>query len=320
MTLKKLSEITGYSVSTLSKVFSDSKEISDTTKKSVIKVAKELGVYEKYCKNVRKNMVIAVITPELSSAFYNEIVSKIKSYCEEKNATISISVSNFNLKEEEQLISFYSTQNKVDGIIVVDGKTTAKKYAEVPIVYFGARGKNDYADVVNVDYSVGILEAVQELKNNGHTKVAYIGETLTGIKNSGFIDAMAKVGLPLSSVIVRKERFEQAGYLGMQEIYKKGLPTAVFCAYDYIALGAIDFLATVNLKVPDDISIVGMDDIKVASYKNISLSSVAIGLDQTCRLLTDLIFDRISNPYRLLVKHVTVNSRYVQRGSVKKLN
>ena len=321
MTLKKLSEITGYSISTLSKVFSDSKEISKDTKKEVIKLAKELGVYEKYCKTPHKNKVIAVLTPELSSAFYNEIVTKIKGYCQKQNATVSVSVYNFSVKEEQDLITFYTTQNKVDGIIIITGNTRAKKYSSVPMVYFDGTAKNDYADTVKVDFSIGILETVQELKNNGHERIAFIGEVLTPTKQELFKQAMNKVGLPSCDVIIRKERFEQAGYLGAQELYEKGnLPTAIFCAYDYIALGVIDFLSTVGLKVPEDVSVVGMDDIKLASYKNISLSSVAIGLEQTCKLLTDLVFDRISSPYKTLVKHVTVNSRFIQRGSVKKIN
>ena len=320
MTLKKLSEITGYSISTLSKVFSDSKEINKNTKAEIIKKAKELGCYDKYSKNLYQKRVIAVIVPEIESAFYTDIISELKNAISKRNATMVISVSFFSESEEVNLISFFSSNKRADGIIVVNGKTTAKKYTEVPIVYLDNSKSNDYACYINHDYLAGLNEAVFELKNLGHEKIAFIGETLTLKKQELFVQAMKNNSLPVDEnlIISQSKRFEDAGYLGMEKLYKKkNLPTAIICAYDYIALGVIDFLDSVGLKVPDDISIIGMDDIKLASYKKISLSSISIMKKDVCPILVNTLFEKIEKPYKAINKTITLKTRCILRDSVK---
>lgn len=321
MTLKKLSEITGYSVSTLSKVFSNSKEINQATKEEIIKKAKELGVYDKYAKATYPKRVIAVIVPEIESTFYTGIISELRKIISKKNATMVVSVTEFLESEEQSLISFYSSNKRADGIIVVNGRTVAKKYSEVPVVYIGSSKTNDYADTINADYLVGLNEAVFELKNLGHEKIAFIGESLTNRKAEKFTEAIKNNSLPLLSdlIISRKERFEEAGYRGIESLYKKKkIPTAVVCAYDYIALGVIDFLESVNLKVPDDVSVIGMDDIKIASYKKISLSSISLGINEICPIAIETLFEKIENPFNKLNKTITVKSKFIMRSSVSK--
>jgi LacI family transcriptional regulator len=214
MTLKKLSEITGYSVSTLSKVFSNSKEINESTKLEIIKKAKELGVYEKYAKLKYKKRIIAVVIPEMESAYYTGIVSELRKIITKKNATMIVSVSGFSKEEEQNLISFYSSNDRADGIIVVSGQTIAKKYSDTPIVYMGNHQPNDYADTINVDYFVGINEAILELKNLGHEKIAFIGEQLTKFRFDYFRTALKNNGLKVDESLIVKsnERFEQAGF------------------------------------------------------------------------------------------------------------
>ena len=323
MTLKELSKITGYSVSTLSKIFSDSKEVSKETKNAVIIKAKELGCYYKFNKIKYDKKVIAVICPELSSAYYTNILSALKNVIEIKNATMIVAVTEFSLKEEVNLIGYFSSLKRADGIIVLEGKSVAKKHNPVPVVYMNSASENIYADTVNTDFYSGISEAIYEFKNNGHKKIGFIGEKLAAFKLDLFYKAMNHRNMPINEnyVLISDERFEEAGYSAMEKMIKsKDIPTAILTAYDYIALGAIHFMQSHGLRCPDDISVIGMDNIKIASYYNISLSSINTNAEEMSSLMIDLLFRKIENRAYTLVQNISVKSNLIMRGSVKSLN
>ena len=323
MTLKDFSKITGYSISTLSKVFSGSKEVSDDTAKSIIAKAKELGCYHKYNKSKYQKKIIAVIVPETSSAYYTGILASLKKLLENRNATMVISLTDFSLKEETDLIGFYSSQGRADGIIIIEGKSQAKKHTPVPIIYMNAFKENIYADTVNTDFYSGILEAVNEFRENSHKKIAFIGEKLTDDKLQLFYKAMEFRNMKVEPdmVVVENQRFEEAGFNGMEKLFKSGnIPTAVFAAYDYIALGVIHSMEKHGLKCPDDISVIGVDNIKIASYHNISLSSINTNVKEITELITEVLFKKIENKNYTLVQNISVKSNLILRNSIKNLN
>ena len=105
MNLKQFAQITGVSISTVSKIFSGSEEISEKTRKLVLDKAKELGIYDKYNKNKYSKKLIAVICPELESEYYTAILSIFNKALLEKDCTMSVSVTGFSISMENELIS-----------------------------------------------------------------------------------------------------------------------------------------------------------------------------------------------------------------------
>lgn len=323
MNLKQFADLTGYSVSTISKVFSGSEEISEITKQEVIAKAKELGIYDKYNKQKYEKKVIALIMPEFESDYYTQYVVHLNKLITSKNYTMLVSITNFSATIENDLISFYSTNNRADGIIVVDAKTKSKRFAPIPIVYLASEDfDQEYADCVNIDFYPGIYQAIKSFKENGHTKIAFIGEHLTKDKYNNFLKAMRQCKLKVDEnlIYIDKARFEEAGYLGMKKLFdSNNLPTAILSAYDYIALGIIHFLEERSLNVPKDISIVGIDDIQFASYHKISLSTIKVNIEQICEICMAILSKKINNPLYKVIQNVKVKSEFVNRNSVKNL-
>lgn len=323
MNIKQFADIVGYSSSTISKIFSGSSEISDETKEKVITKAKELGIYDKYNKNKYDKKVIALIIPEIESDYYSQYVSLLNKLALEKNYTLSVSITNFSTNTENDLISFYSNGNRADGIIVVDARTKSKRYSPVPIVFInGDNNEQEYADCITTDFSTGINQAIKTLKNNGHTKIAYIGEQLTKDKLNHYLSAMKqnKLHIDDSLVCISKARFEDAGYFEIKKLYdKNNLPTAILSGYDYIALGIIHFLEEKSLKVPEDISIIGIDDIQFASYHKISLSTIKANTKNICEICMAILAKKINNPAYKVIQSVKVKSEFINRKSVKNL-
>lgn len=323
MNLRQFAKISGFAVSTVSKTFSDSKEISNETKNLIISKAKELGVFEKFKKTKPTEKTISIICPEIKSAYYTEILSELNYVLDKKNIKMLVAVTNFYKKREEDLISYFSLNKNVNGIIIFDGKTIAKKYAEIPIVYTNSENSNIYADVINTDFTTGIDEAISMFKNNGHTKIAYVGEKLTNDKLTIFLQSLKKQGLTIDEnlIYVSDKRFEEAGFESMEKMFKKDyLPTAILAAYDYIALGIIRSIEKHNKTVPDDFSIIGIDDIKIASFHNISLSSINANTKEICNLAIDLLMKKIENKNYKLVQNISIKTFVNDKNSVKNIN
>ena len=131
---------------------------------------------------------------------------------------------------------------------------------------------------------------------------------------------MINCGLTIDEnlIITSDKRFEQAGTDAMEKLFSQGsLPTAIFAAYDYIALGAIEIIEKHGLSVPKDISIIGSDNIKLAHYNKTPLSSIDPCADEACKIIVDKLFYRIENPRYCSAQSITVRSRFISRKSVK---
>ncbi|MBQ8229812.1 MAG: LacI family DNA-binding transcriptional regulator [Clostridia bacterium] len=318
MTLRTLAKYAGCSVSTVSKAFSYSKEISEELRERIFSIAKELGCYDKYRKDDYAKKVVAVLCPETGSAYYTEILSHLHALIEKRNATISISVTDFSAEKEEELIGFYSSNRRADGLIVINGRVEAKQYPPIPIVYLGEQ-KGPFGDCVKTDIYSGICEGVYLFKTNGHTRIGFIGENLTRGKEKYFREAMRYYGMSVEEeLIVRSDkRFEEAGREGMSRLLTlPEPPTAIMCAYDYIAFGAIEEAEKRGVNVPEDLSVIGMDDIKQSAQFKVPLTSVNSQTEESCRSAVEQLFKKIDNPYYCCMQKTETRSKLTHRASV----
>jgi len=318
MTLRSLAKYAGCSVSTVSKAFSGSREISEETKNRIFSVARELGCYEKYSKEIYDKKLIAVLCPETNGSFYTELLSHLNNYISSSGGTMAISITSFSEEKENELLSFYSSQNHSDGIIIIDGKSQVKKHMAVPVVYLNSVFENHYTDVVNLDYYSGICDAIHYLKLNGHAKIGFVGETLCQRKRDFFYKAMKyhKLSIDESINFVSQKRFVQAGLDAMESLFaSNNLPTAIIAAYDDIALGVIEAIERHGLSVPDDISVIGCDNIKLSQYSKIHLSSVDPDAQNACKIIVDRLFYRINNPSYCSAQQLTIRSQFIPRES-----
>lgn len=322
MTLKELSKITGYSVSTLSKAFSGSREVSRETRAAIVKKAEELGCYYKYNKIKYGKKIIAILCPDTADAYYASIVSDLNRTLEKKNATVTVSLTGFSLKTEQELTAFYSC-GRADGIIVIEGRSQAKKHTPVPMIYLNPFSENPYADTVNTDFYTGIAEAIGEFCRNGHKKIGFIGDRHTEDKLRLFYKATERLGVSTypEYIAVESTRFEEAGYNGMERMIKSGnMPTALLAAYDDIAIGAIHCMEKHGLKCPEDMSVIGIDNIKTASYEHISLTTISSNTEEMNSIAAAILFKKIENRAFNVFQSVTVKSTLVLRNSVKNIS
>jgi len=316
ITLTKLAKLANVSVSTASKAFSGSKEISNETREMIFRIAKEHNCFDKFYKNIYNKTVIAIICPEFRSRYYGNYISLLEAEISKRGATILVGCTDFDINKENELLEYYTTYAKVDGIIIVSPLSDSISNYSVPIISLNLC---DGIDSIYYNMEDAVYESIKYLYDMGHKKIGFIGETLTHSKENYFYRAMNKLELEVNKnlVIISENRFEYAGYSSMEKLFNnKQLPTAILAAYDYIAIGAMHSIQSRGLKIPDDISIIGMDDIEEAAYLNPPLTTIKTFNQDACDLALNIIFKKISNPYFKTKQKIQLQSTLIKRNSV----
>lgn len=320
MTMKELAKLCNVSVSTVSKAFSDTEDISRDTKEQIFKIAKQHGCYGKFYKHKYPKKIIAVIFPELKSNYYTAFVEELQRLIEADSGICIISADDFSPEKQSELIEYYASFLKVDGIIVFDLRKELKKGYDTPIVSLFTT-TDLRVDSVNTDMKSAIREAVMTLKEYGHKKIAFIGENHTLSKADYFRVAVWDY-LKYEAVTVKSdERFEKAGIDGVKQLLSNKCDfTAIICAYDNIAFGAIKELKKQGFKIPEDISVIGIDNISSAEFTETALTSIDTRHTDICSIAFDLLQKKLENKYFKAKQNIIIKPQLIIRESIRNIN
>ena len=326
MTLYELARLANTSVGTVSKAFSNGRDVSKETRERIFALARANGCFDKYYKGPRDNRMIAVLCPESESEYYGRLVGTLEKSLSQRNADVILALTRFDHAREAHLFSELVYRANIDGIILIEGGHEIKNPDEFPLVILGKKGNKqvNHADYVVSELSRAIDDAVKTLKDYGHRRIAFIGERLTIEKMNAFCDAMRRHGLPLYKeyLISDSYRFVEAGERGMQKLIDQcnitEFPSAVVTAYDHIAYGAMSCAQKNGFRIPEDISFIGMDDISVTDYLGVPLSSIGVRIEEVCDRVVDLIFQRIENRHYREREEIVIPARLQLRASVSR--
>jgi len=319
MNLSKLAQIANVSVSTVSKAFSDSNEISEHTKKMILDVAKEYGCYDKYYKPKYPKKVIAVICPEMLGIHYSQMATLLNREISSRNGTMLLSVFSFSSQKEQELIEYYTRFSNVDGIIIIEPSGNIKNAGNVPIVQIGIENESKNVDCVKVDATEAINESMAYLKQKKVTKIGFIGENFAHQEYDYFSEGLKRNGIFEYSEYIRisDNRFYDAGYYGIDNMIKDNkLPQVIYAAYSHIAVGILQRLKEEKLTIPDDISLICMDDITSVPYSDIKLSCIKMHLEEVCTIALDLLYQRIDKKNLMPKRCITVTREFSKGESI----
>ena len=306
MTQRELAKLANVSFSTVSKAFNNSDDISDETKNHIFKIAKQYGCYSEFFKGKYHKKIIAIICPEIVSSYYAEFIKCFQTLIEKEGNIPIVSSDNFDKNTSDELIEYYASYMKVDGIIAFGLKSALKKGYTTPTVSV-LSDISSFVDTVEVDFKSAVFDAVKLLNDYGHKKIAFLGEKLTTAKAELYKKAMKNIGNGNINIIESEHRFEAAGEDGVRRILTMGNSfTALICAYDNIAFGAIKELKKAGLRVPNDVSVIGMDNINIGKYADTSLTTIDSNPEEVCAAAWKLLRGKIKNPY-FSVKKETIN-------------
>ncbi len=316
MTLTKLAKIANVSVSTASKAFSGSDEVNNETKEMIFEVAREYGCFKKFYNAKYPKLMIAVIAPEFKSAYYSRYLTLLQENLEGRNCELCVSTTDFSVEREEELIEYYYKHSSVDGIIIICSRSTKNMKFEIPLVYISPATNHDLSNVVTINIKSAMSDAVNYLLDKDVTSIGYIGETLTKQKKNTLCDILTEKGISLREefISISSLRFETGGYDAMNKLFALDeLPRAIICGYDSMAIGAIRCILDKGLSVPEDIAILGIDDISMSEYLNPPLSSISSCLEELCEAAVNNLIELINNNKTKDI--ISINSKFHLRRS-----
>lgn len=297
MTMSKLATLAHVSVSTVSKAFSMSSEVNDETRGMIFEIAKKHGCFKKFYTAKYPRYVIAVICPEFQSRYYSSWLSLVQRRLSQHNCELCVAATEFSAENKNSLLQYYDKYTDVDGIITIDSNIEISSDIEVPVVSIGSSVREGkYVSVVN-DYIPPIREAIEYFKSKNVDKIGFISEKRTAGKKNVFLDAMKKTfGYADESLIsIVDERFEEGGYRAMKNLLDAGKkPRAILCTYDNMAIGAMRYICEKGLNIPNDIAVMGINDIPEAKYLNPPLSSIDPHADAICDIAVNAIMDKLA--------------------------
>jgi len=333
MNIKDIAKASGVSIATVSRVINNTAKVGVETRTRVEQAIKQANYRPNSLARElqqKKTNTIGIImsVAELSNLAVSESINAIADVLKQNGYNMMIVNSRFHSEEE---IEFFHTfqEKRVDGVLYFASSFTEKHYEllknyPIPVVIVGQDYKELNIPCVFFDDYAAAMTATNYLIDKGHRQIGFIGcplnDVATGIeRKKGFEQALNQRNIPLDINNCYTGDFSlESGYLGMETILKKSLlkPTAVFVTTDFMAMGAIKYLIDVGIQVPQDISIIGFDDVNVAAYYNPALTTIhtdktAIGTISANTLLT-MIQDT-----ELTRRKSTVSYSLVERQSVR---
>jgi LacI family transcriptional regulator len=247
--------------------------------------------------------VIAVIIPEAISVYYIHFIEVLKKSMEQNGYTMLLSISNFDPEMTEELMRYYTNHSRVNGMVVFGDLPPSIKKTDT-VIFSVVENRASIAEGdIRLDLAPGLSAALRHLKSLGHSRIAYVGEPLTSVKASVMRSVMEKIGFEVAPELMVEslERFENAGRDGVRRLLAlKNRPTAVFGAYGYITKGIIGELLSRGVSVPDEMSVISMDNDPSELHPSLDVSCIPSGIEETCLgIMTALNRALLSpNPHR----------------------
>lgn len=314
MTMRDLARLANVSVSTVSKAFCGAEDISEETRQQIFAIAKEQGCFGKFYKERFHKKIIAIICPELNGTYYSSYIERLQQIIEDHDGIALISTDHFRDGAQAELIDYYASYLQVDGIFIIGLRDEPKRGYEIPIVSL-LHGSSKF-DTVFFDMDAAILDAVHTLQSLGHEKIAFIGEPLTKRKAFSFASAM-HISEDDPYIIEIQNRFEKAGEEGVKELLRRQIDcSAIICAYDNIAFGVIRQLKKQGYRVPEDYSVVGIDNITASEHAETSLTTIDTQPDEICMIAWDLMQKKQKSKYYRSCQKIAVSGKLILRESV----
>ena len=306
VTIRQVAEAAGVSITTVSQILNGKGDrFSKKTRDKVLEVRNDLHYVPDFSARnliLHSSKLIGVLIPDLTNPFFSTFVQGIQSVSREAGYLTMV----FSSSQDPELENYYLTQlleRSVDGLIIASSKITGEaidsllKPTGIPYLLFDQNQVHDNEDRIEVDDYHGGQLAAQHLLGLGHHKLAMMvpDRKLINVQKrwQGFYDTLAAARI--TPVRISAELTLAGGYEASEKLIASGV-TGVFCANDEMALGLYRGLYERGLKIPDDISVIGFDNIAMDQYVVPKLTTISQPIDKLGEESAHLLLNRLSQP------------------------
>lgn len=309
-TITDLAKAAGVSISTVSRVLNNKQYVSEATRNKVEAAIADLNFKPdqnaRGLRGVPSNLV-ALVIPDILNVYYTTLAKEIEGQLQEKGYTMLLGITHDQSDLLQGYLEKFSKIN-LDGLIYVpppDNATSpyVRSLAQMgmPILEINRRRERDLFFGVEPDNFGAVVQALEHLHDLGHHKIAFIvgsPQTTTGSQRlEGYRFFMNKYGFKSNPELVKVGDFSREyGEKATREILSltgENYPTAIFATSNRLLMGTMSVLKQNSIQVPDDLSVIAMDDAEWLEEFSPSITTVDVAIDQMAALTVDLLISRI---------------------------
>jgi LacI family transcriptional regulator len=307
-TIKDVANRAGVSISTVSHVINNSRAVSEESRQRVEEAMAELDYQPNtLARSLRRQQTqsIGMIVPDIANPFFAEIARGIEDSSFQQNYSIILCNSEGDLEKQVAYTNLL-IQNQVAGIVFVAAGVSTElvedlQHREVPLVVVDRAVPRVEVNSVMTNHNQGGRLATQHLIDLGHRRIACIsagsGLSPSADRVTGYMETLWENNMPVNKKLIMHGDFQyESGYKAVHKLLDlPEPPTAVFACNDLMAVGCISAAAERGLRVPQDLSVVGFDNVRLASFTNPPLTTVSQPMRQIGTLALELLMERIND-------------------------
>jgi LacI family transcriptional regulator/LacI family repressor for deo operon, udp, cdd, tsx, nupC, and nupG len=337
-TIDDVARDAGVSKATVSAVLNNRSSVSGTTRERVLSVMEQLNYRpsERARRTrTRRNGSIGILIREIDNPFYSEVIAGARAFASQHDYTVLVASSEGDYEEERRALELLQEMD-VDGLIlypVLNQETDLSPLFELKrrnfpfILLESIWGLN--ASLFGVDNAAASGRAVEHLMSMGHTRIVHFAGPSYSMHGKERIDGLFRafsrshIAFNPDAIVPTGAHLEDGYRVGLQyfaERSEEERPTAVTCFNDMVALGLCRALAELGLSVPDDVSVIGYDNLPVLDYLSVPLTSVHVPKFEIGEQAAKVLIRHIEARKELPPQNVQFPAELVIRGSTRPLD
>jgi len=330
-TIYDIARLAGVSTATVSKVFNQTGNISEKTRRRILEISRELNYQPNVLAsalNGKKTFSLGLLIPDMVNPFFAELARNVEDRAQELGFNLIICNTDNDMKKEVKYIQLLR-QKSVDGIIVATGVRNDEFLKElidqnVPVALVAREMSVLATSTVLVDDFAGGYNATRHLIDLGHKRIAVIAESMSVSSSKervrGYRHALEEAGLDYAEELVAASDFSiESGRETAQAILRQAeRPTAIFACNDLLAIGAMQAAKELGIRVPEELSVVGFDNTILASITDPPMTTVAQPIRAMGHQVVDLIVSEI-NETSTVKQRVVLLPELIVRQSTRAL-
>lgn len=328
-TMRDIAQVAKVSQGTVSAVINGHPTVKPANVRKVMEACEKLGyVPDIVARAMRtgRSQQIGLLIPDIRNPYYPELARGVEDAATVAEYRVFLCNVDRNLEKERNYVRSLVAR-KVDGLLMVKPQLPIEELRELRgkcgcVIFEPGEAVLGEFDVVDADSRSGSEEAVKHLLEQGHRRIAYIGGRMDSVgakeRLNGYMAQLTKHGIKVDKDLIKQGDYSmESGYLAAKALLcSEERPTAIFAANDVMALGALKRLTEQGVRVPQDISLVGFDDIAMASYSTPSLSTVRMPKYEMGRKGFEMLQRILQNQGKWEPSHTVLKTGYIARESV----
>ncbi len=330
-TIKDVAKLAGVSTSTVSRALSNRVFVEEETRQRVIEAVAVLGykpnIMAKGLKEGR-TQTIAMLVPDINSLYYPMIMKSVEKYGADRGYSIILCNNNEDIEKEKQNIQMLK-QRGIDGILCMSVEDDIEHLVElsqkdkIPVVLINRHFEQDI-NCVSVDQRDGGYHMTKYLLESGHRKIAGVfgnfGKQRFRERYEGCVKAMKEYGVKdyEKYFIYDVDTIESAYEATIEILKKQDKPTAFFGSLDIVTIGIYSGINQCKLRIPEDISVVGYDNIFLTQFMIPPLTTYDAPIDELARISVECLIHQIESKENHTVQKTMLKGKLLERNSVTK--